>query len=497
MGYIDKTLKEILEGIDFNILTEECKENIHNIKTDSRTIAKSDMFIALKGQKYDGHTFMNEAYKNGAAYIVINKEMESFICPTDYKGATIISVLNTRVCLPHIINNFYSHPSRHFTLIGVTGTNGKTSVITTAKHVLRNLHNKVGLIGTINNYIDDEILTIEKTTPTTPDCPTLGMIMSKFVTNQVNIALMEVSSMALKNHRVDGQHFDIAVFTNLSPEHLDDHKTMEDYLNSKLMLFDKANQAVINVDDTYSNAFLETCKGKTIKYGLKNPNRCDIYATELEYSAKGINYTLVYNNKTYKATSNTPSEFAVYNHLAVIGICLLLELDIEKVITFLSNNIQIEGRYEVIKKNNHCSVIIDYAHTPVALENLLLSVRKNSSYKRIITIFGCGGDRDKGKRSVMGKISHTLSDISIITSDNPRTENPVDIIKDITENLPMDASNYFTIADRKAAIEYGIQLADKDDVVVIAGKGHEKQQIFNGYTIEFDDKKIAEAALQL
>lgn len=497
MDYISKTLEEILEGIDFNILTEECKEKIHDIKTDSRIITKSDMFVALKGQKYDGHTFINEAYKNGATYIVINQEMESTICPTDYKGATIISILNTRVCLPHIINNFYSHPSRHFTLIGVTGTNGKTSVITTAKHVLRKLHNKVGLIGTINNYIDDEILTIEKTTPTTPDCTTLGMIMNKFVTNQVNIALMEVSSMALKNHRVDGQHFDIAVFTNLSPEHLDDHKTMGDYLNSKLMLFDKAKQAVINIDNTYSKVFLEKCQGKTIKYGIKNSDQCDIYATELEYSTKGMNYTLVHNNKTYKATASTPSEFAVYNHLAVIGICLLLELDIEKVITFLSDDIQIEGRYEVIKRSNQCSVIIDYAHTPVALENLLLSVRKNSGYKRIITVFGCGGDRDKGKRSAMGKISQTLSDISIITSDNPRTENPMDIIKDITEKLPMDASNYFTIPDRKAAIEYGIQLANEDDVVVIAGKGHEKQQIFNEYTIEFDDKKIAEAALQL
>lgn len=495
MGYISKTLNEILECINFHILVKGCTDNICDVKTDSRVITTGDMYIAIKGQKYDGHDFIEEAYNNGASYIVINKDMEDTIEYSNYSGITLISVDDTRVCLPYIINNLYSHPSKNFTLIGVTGTNGKTSVITLAKHVLTKLSYKTGLIGTINNYINDEILTIETTTPTTPDCIELGMIMHEFVKNKVDIALMEASSMALKTHRVDGQQFHVGAFTNISPEHLDDHKTMEDYVASKLMLFDKASNAVINMDDTYSDMVFERCQGKIIRYGIQKPHLCDIYAKDIIYKDYGVSYVVVYNNKEYTASTNTPSEFSVYNHLTVMGICLQLGLDLEKVINLLSEEINIEGRYDVVKVDGRCAVIIDFAHTPAALENLLVAVRKNSSYKRIITIFGCGGDRDRGKRSVMGRISQEGSDITIITSDNPRTEEPMNIIHDIMEGVDIDTNNYYMIPDRKEAIEYGIQLANEDDVVVIAGKGHEKQQIFNGYTIGFDDKEIAKTVL--
>jgi UDP-N-acetylmuramoyl-L-alanyl-D-glutamate--2,6-diaminopimelate ligase len=320
--------------------------------------------------------------------------------------------------------------------------------------------------------------------------------MNEFAANKVDTSLMEVSSMALKNHRVDACNFDIAVFTNLSPEHLDNHKTMKDYLNSKLLLFDKSKFAVVNVDDDYSDAVIKRCQGNIIRYGINKPNLCDLYAKDIEYKDNCVNYKVAYDDKEYIASSNTPSEFAVYNNLAAIGICLLLGLNVKKVIKLLSENIKIEGRYDLIKMSGNCSVIVDYAHTPAAMKNLLYAVQNNSSYKRIITVFGCEGDRDKTKRSVMGRISQNLSDISIITSDNPRTEDPMNIINDILDGIDIDTNNYFVIVDRKEAIEYAIKLSNEDDVVVIAGKGHEKQQIFNGYTIVFDDMSIATAALE-
>jgi UDP-N-acetylmuramoyl-L-alanyl-D-glutamate--2,6-diaminopimelate ligase len=496
MSYISKKLNEILDNISFHLVFQECTDNINDVKTDSRTVTNGNMFIAIKGEKFDGHKFISEAIQNGAKYIVLNEDMVNDICATTYTGITIICVEDTRISLPYIIDNLYSHPTRNFKLIGVTGTNGKTSVTTITKYVLMNMNYKVGLVGTINNYIDNEILDIKTTTPTTPDCIELGKIMNGFSTNKVDITLMEVSSMALKTHRVDGYYFDIAVFTNISPEHLDNHKTMKDYLNSKLMLFDKAKHAVVNVDDEHSEDVIERCHGKIIRYGIKKSNKCDIYAKDIEYKDSVVSYKVVYGGKEYITSSTTPSEFAVYNNLAVMGICILLGLDLESNIKLLSDNIKIEGRYDVTKKSGHCSVIVDFAHTPVALENLLLSVRKNSSYKRIITVFGCGGDRDKTKRNVMGRISQSLSDISLITSDNPRTENPMNIINDIIYGIKTELNNYSVIPDRKEAIEYAIELANEDDVVVIAGKGHEKQQIFNGYSIEFDDMGIACTAIQ-
>lgn len=493
---MNKNLSDVLENISYYIVFQECTDDINDIIIDSRTFSNGNMFIAIKGEKYDGHNFISDAIQNGAKYILINIDMRNDICSMNYAGVTIICVEDTRIALPYIIDNLYSHPSNNFKLIGVTGTNGKTSVTTIVKHVLLNMHYKVGLIGTINNYIDNEILDIETTTTTTPDCVELGMIMNEFVKNKIDIALMEVSSMSLKTHRVDAYYFDIAVFTNISPEHLDNHKTMVDYLNSKLILFDKAKFAVVNADDDHAKDVIERCQGQVIKYGIKKSDQCDIYAKDIEYKDSVVSYKVIYGGKEYITSSSTPSEFAVYNNLAAMGICIILGLDLENVIQLLSDTIKIEGRYDVIKKSGHCSVIVDYAHTPAALENLLLSVRKNSSYKRIITVFGCGGDRDKTKRSVMGRLSQRLSDISIITSDNPRTENPINIINDVICGINKELNNYSVIPDRKEAIEYAIELANEDDVVVIAGKGHEKQQIFDGYTIAFDDMDIALTAIQ-
>lgn len=523
-------LSQILHELDYEIIinannminsnTDYALDHLYvnDIQINSKKIKPGNMYIATQGEKADGHNFIHEAYENGAIFIVINSEKYTELNFNRLTNITIIKLKNTREFLSQIINNFYSNPSKHFKLIGVTGTNGKTSVTTIANYVFRKLNKKTGLIGTIDNYINDTILPIEKTNPTTPDCIELGKIMDIFVGEKVDIALMEVSSMALKTHRVDRCHFDIAAFTNLSPEHLDNHKTMEDYCNSKLLLFDMVNKAVINMDNEYSDRVLAGCHGNILKYGIQNPENCDIYAKNIQYTNESVSFQVVYkqnnsnrislssevkpdldnqNNITdvksiitreLPITIKTPSEFAIYNNLAVIGICLMSGFSLEDIVPILHDDIPVEGRYDVIKTQQPFAAIIDFAHTPVALDNLLKAVRKNDTYKRIITVFGCGGDRDKSKRSVMGHISQQLSDFTIITSDNPRTENPLLILEDILDGIDQSQTDYKAIENRKEAIEYAISIAKEGDAIVIAGKGHEKVQILNGYSIEFSDK---------
>ncbi len=495
-------LNQIFNGVDYEIISEGKSNAVNDICINSKLVKAGNMYIAIEGEVVDGHCFIREAIERGAEFIVTNSEKLSVIDTAYLADATLIKVQNTRECLSQLINNFYSNPSGNFKLIGVTGTNGKTSVTMIAKYIFMKLNYMTGLIGTIDNYINDTIVPIQKTNPTTPDCVELGKIMDLFVQENVEVALMEVSSMALKTHRVDGCQFDVVVFNNISPEHLDNHKTMEDYVASKLQLFKLADKAVVNMDDEYSDRVIRRCHGDIIRYGINKPELCDLYAKEIHYTGEDVSFKVVYKNKRnwfansvvmnveIPLTVSTPSEFAIYNNLAVIGICLMCGLKLEKIVELLQNDIHIEGRYEVIKAGQPFTAIIDYAHTPVALENLLKAVRKNPSYNRVITVFGCGGDRDKSKRSVMGKLSQELSDITIITSDNPRTEQPECILEDIVKGMDERLHNYFVIEDRKEAIEYAIEIAEVNDVVLIAGKGHEKVQILKDYSIEFSDKNV-------
>ncbi|MDF2543693.1 MAG: UDP-N-acetylmuramoyl-L-alanyl-D-glutamate--2,6-diaminopimelate ligase [Herbinix sp.] len=489
-------LHQLLTGVNYNILLQGSLQEVNDLVIHSKLVQEGSMYIAVKGDKTDGHQFITEAYEKGAKFILINKENLPSIDLSLYNDITIAAVSNTRECLSYVVNLFYSDPSEHFSLIGVTGTNGKTSVTTIASRVFQAFSYNTGLIGTINNYINQTVLDIEKTNPTTPDCIELGKIMNLFVEEKVDVALMEVSSMALKTHRVDCCHFATAVFTNLSPEHLDNHKSMEDYVQSKLRLFDLAKQAVVNMDDAYSNRVLERCKGKVITYGIINHHLCDLYAKDIHYSGDSVHFTIVHQENEMPITIHIPCEFAVYNTLAVIGISIMHQLPLQRVFSILQEEMKVEGRYDVIEGKQPFTVIIDYAHTPAALENLLTSVRKNPSYRRVITVFGCGGNRDKSKRSVMGSISQRLSDITIITSDNPRFEDPNVIIADILNGMEKEKENYHILVDRKEAIEYAIAVAKADDVVLIAGKGHEKTQECNGRATEFNDKTVVEQAIR-
>ncbi len=484
--------KVVMQGIEYAVNNEGAFSEITDISSNSKNVKTGGTFIAIVGLKRDGHEFITEAVRKGAGIIICNKDRASSLSLP--KDVTVISVEDTRMVFSKIANNFNSDPTSKFSLVGVTGTNGKTSVTTMVNHVFRKLGYKTGLIGTINIYINGEVVDIERTTPTTPDCLELGKIMSLCVENGVEHVFMEASSMAMKLGRVRDCKFHTAAFTNLSPEHLDDHKTMEDYKNSKLLLFPMAENAVINMDDPCGEEFVGASRGRVFRYGIENYENCEIYAHDIKYHSDRVEFKVAYGGSSTDFSVMIPSRFAVYNSLAAIGICLSLGLKIEQIRDNLCEKLNIAGRYEVIKGGGK-TVIVDFAHTGVALENLLSAVRQNKTYKRIISVFGCGGDRDNSKRSVMGGISQRLADYTVVTSDNPRTEDPMRIIGHILDGMDSGADNYTVEPDRESAIKKAIEMATADDVVVISGKGHETVQIFNGYTLEFNDKAVAEKYL--
>ena len=481
--------KEVFKDILYCVEQLGDSEEIVNICSNSKKIGVGDTFLAIVGIKTDGHKYIESAINSGAKVIICNKDkVGTFSAPKD---VSVFSVEDTRTVFSKIANNYYQDPTSKFRLVGVTGTNGKTSTTTMVDHVFRSLGYNTALIGTINIYVNGKVLDIERTTPTTPDCLELGKIMSICVENKVDYVFMEASSMAMKLGRVRACNFHTAAFTNLSPEHLDDHKTMEDYKNSKLLLMPMAERAVVNMDDEVGAEFLEKAKEGSIGYGIDNPEKCDLYASNVKFENDRVCFDVNWQGKVWDYQIMIPSRFAVYNALAATGICLSLGLCMDDIRKYLCEKFDIAGRYEVIK-GKKITAIIDFAHTGVALENLLTSVRQNKSYKRIISVFGCGGDRDNSKRSVMGNVSQRLADYSVITMDNPRTEDPNRIVGHILEGVDKSVANYEVEHDRDLAIRKAIEMAEDGDVVVISGKGHETEQIFNGYTVEFNDKIVAE-----
>lgn len=482
-------LSDVLQGIDY-----QCNDNtedvtISKIEVNSKNIKSGDLFVAISGKLQDGHDYITDAIERGAIGVIKNKNH-------DFQSDSIcvVNIEDTRLRLSKIVNNYYGNPTNSFKLIGVIGTNGKTSVTTMTNHIYTKLGYRTGLIGTIDNYLMQEKIAITKTNPTTPDCIELGEIMSMFNESHVDAAFMEVSSMALKMHRVDGCQFDIVVFINLSPEHLDDYGSMEDYKKSKLKLFQMAQKAVVNGDDAARDEVIQACRGEVLTFGLRSS--CDLYADQITYYTDRVEFLVHYQTFEQKAVVMIPSEFAIYNSLAALGVCIMDNMKLTDAVKYLADQFSIAGRYELLSFDTDFSVIIDYAHTPVALENLLKSVRHNTKYKKVISVFGCGGDRDKSKRAPMGAISQELADFTVITSDNPRSEAPEQIINDIVKGIDSFKHNFYVEEDRRKAIRFAIEMAQKDDVIVISGKGHEKVQILNGLTIEFDDKLVADQEYQ-
>jgi len=474
-------LSEILKNCDFKKVSGPKNIEISGICYSSKETKPDFIFCAIKGQKTDGHLFIYEAIKKGAKAVICERD---FKC--DEKIFKII-VKDSKKALSQASQAFYDFPNKKLKIIGITGTNGKTSTTFLIESVLKEANLPSGLIGTIYYKAEKKILRkAERTTPTSLD---LAKIFQRFLKDNLKYAVMEVSSHSLDLKRVYGLNFKIAVFLGLSREHLDWHKNIKNYLNSKLKIIkeNKADFGVINSDDKFAKDFLKIIpKKKRLTFGLNKS--ADVSAHNIQSTFKGTFFKIHYQKKEIPINLKLIGDFQVKNSLAAFTTMLLLGIPLKSIKKGLEKLKIIPGRFEKVPGKNF-NIIIDYAHTPDALENLL-SACKKLPYQKLILIFGCGGTRDKSKREPMGKIAGRFSDFTIITSDNPRFEKPEAIINQIEKGIKKTKGKYLKIIDRKKAIEKALKLAQKGDLVIIAGKGHETYQIFKDKTFPFSDKKI-------
>ena len=458
---------------------------VTSIENDSRKVSQGSLFVAIKGFDVDGHDYISTAIDNGAVAIVL-EDIEKIRNINLPENVTFIVTENTRYALAIIACNFYGNPSRKFKLIGVTGTKGKTTTTYMIKTLLEAQGKKVGLIGTIENYIGEESL--GESERTTPESLELQKMFAKMVEQKVEYVVMEVSSQALKLNRVAGCNFDIGVYTNFSKEHISvkEHSDMEDYFNSKMKLFEMCQLAYVNIDDFRGARVKKEAKCEVKTYGIDNG--CDLLAKDITITNIGVDFKVKINQKNERVKVDIPGRFSVYNSLAAISVALHYGCSPEIIKTALEN-IKIPGRSELVPNKKELNIMIDYAHSPESLENILQAV-KTYTKGRVIVVFGCGGDRDKGKRPLMGEIAGRIADYSIVTSDNPRTEDPEAIIKDIEEGISKTKGKYEVIVDRKSAIEKAIKMANKRDLIILAGKGHEPYQEINKVKYPFDEREI-------
>lgn len=484
-----KTLNEIANYLLLNAPRFERNPEIKGIQVDSREVKDSDLFICISGYTVDGHDFVDQAIQNGAVAIVAEKELNRDDIPVLY-------VEDTEQTLSFLANYFYDFPSNNLHLIGVTGTNGKTSVTYLLEEIFNYHQEKTALIGTIQMKIGEQVFPLANTTP---EASLLQKSFRKMVDEKIDHCMMEVSSHALDLGRVNGCDFDLAIYTNLSQDHLDFHQTMADYLTAKLRLFShlgnnydpsKPKYAVINQDDYYANDFKRATSQRVVTYGIDQV--ADFTAKNLKLTAHGTEFTLVALNQQIEITTPLIGKFNVYNMLAAIAAAYLSDVSLEVITEALGQSKGIPGRFETVKGDHDFGVIIDFAHTPDSLENVLTTIRsfvKNDLY----LVVGCGGDRDRTKRPLMAKMGEKYADYTILTSDNPRTEDPEAIIADMEKGMTTD--RYTVEVDRAKAIAHAVQLAKKDDIILIAGKGHETTQIIGKETFPFDDYQVANQAI--
>ena len=476
-------LCELLKGIRVLECTADLELNVETVAYDSRKVMPGALFVAVSGFASDGNRFIPMAMEKGAAVVVTAKKPDGDV--------PYVLVENDRLALALIGCNFYGHPAKSMTLIGVTGTNGKTSTTLILKQVLETVTGcKAGLIGTMENRIGDEVLPTERTTPESFE---LQGLFARMRDAGCKYAIMEVSSHAIALHRVGGVHFDVAAFTNLTEDHLDFHKTMEDYCDTKAELFARCDAAVLNKDDAWFERM--GCKAACPVVTTSARGEAGVYAKDVQLLADGIRFTAVSDEEKIAVVLPIPGRFTVYNTLSVLGIVKALGLDLKAAAAALKNVEGVKGRIEVAPTPGmDYTVLIDYAHTPDGLENVLRSVR-DFCKGRLIAVFGCGGDRDPIKRPIMGRIGVELSDIAIITSDNPRTEEPAAIIRDIVAGVDSSMGTYKIIENRVKAIEYAMDIGKKDDIIILAGKGHETYQEICGVKHHLDEREVVAAYL--
>lgn len=480
-------LKDVLKELKYNILNGNIDVEIENIQYDSRNIKRGDIFFAIQGYSTDGHKFIESSIEKGAKVVVFDNEFKN---QDKYKDITFIKVNNSRKALAVAASNYYGNPKEKLKLIGVTGTNGKTTSTFMIKSILEEAGFKVGVMGTISNYIGDKKIHTERTTPESLE---IHKLFKDMVECGVDYCVMEVSSHSLYLDRVYGIKFDEAIFTNLTQDHLDFHKSFENYYNSKLILFKNSINSVINIDDKYGERVLKDAGGKTFTYSIKNHS--DLKAENVELHSRGVNFTVDFKGNKEKINIHIPGEYNVSNALGSILACINEKISLRIIKKGLEKLLGVPGRCELVTReyNLEYDIIVDYAHTPDGLDNVLRTAR-DFTKGNLISVYGCGGDRDKTKRPIMGKIGTELSDFAIITSDNPRTEDPFGIIDDIVEGINKD--NYTIVENRREAIKKAMTMAKKHDVIVIAGKGHEDYQILKDKTIHFDEREVIKEIIE-
>lgn len=469
-------LRDLLKDVPFTYTAVDLDIDIREVRYDSRAVQPGDLFVAVRGFATDGHAYIGMALKKGAAAVV---------CEQAGKGIPAVIVPDARAALADIAGNRFDHPSRKLTMVGVTGTNGKTTTTTLIKHILEAEGHKVGLIGTNQNMIGDEVIPTERTTPESYE---LQALFARMTEAGCTHCVMEVSSHSLVLDRVRGVRFAVGAFTNLTQDHLDFHKTMEAYREAKAMLFAISDKGVINLDDPVADKMLADAKCPCLTFSA-DKDAADLSAKNIELGASGVSFVAATRDAIARVSLGIPGHFSVENALAALGVSVALGVPLEHAARALGTAHGVKGRAEVVPTDTDYTVLIDYAHAPDGVSNILRTVR-GFAKGRVIALFGCGGDRDRTKRPIMGRLAAELSDYCIVTSDNPRTEQPEAIIEDIVAGMQDAKVPVDVICDRRAAIYHALDIAQKDDVIVLMGKGHETYQEIDHVKHHMDEREI-------
>ena len=473
-------LSELIKDTDYRLINGDA--DISRIEYDSRRIKPGELFACVVGTYQDGHAYAASAVEAGAAAVIAEHELELAVPQ--------VIVPNTRRAMAELAIRLYDCPAKQLRIIGVTGTNGKTTTTYMIKAIAEKCGLKVGLIGTIRNIIGNRVISTQRTTPESTE---LQEILRDMVNEHVDLVVMEVSSHSLDQERVYGLEFEIGGFTNLTQDHLDYHKTFENYLAAKKKLFERSGFAVVNADDVHSAMLLEGLTLPRMSYGVRE--KAEISATNIEINVRDVEFDMSTPIGQAHVSVPIPGLFNVFNAMLAAGVCIKLGFPLSAIVDGLAAVAGVTGRMEALDTTGFpFTVILDFAHTPDGIINLLTSVREFAK-KRIITVFGCGGDRDKAKRPIMGEATGRYSDFCVVTSDNPRTEDPMRIIGNVLDGVNKTAVEYVVIQNRREAIRYALTHAKKDDVVVLAGKGHETYQEINNVKYPFDEKVVVEELL--
>lgn len=475
-------LRELLEGMEVISQTISPDTEITHVCVDSRATQKGSLFVAVPGNRCDGGHYARQAVDRGAVCVVCQSEL-----PPDLPR---VKVRDARLALSQLACRWYGHPSRQLTMLGVTGTNGKTTVTYLLRHILQRTGMKTGLIGTVQNIVGEQTLPAQRTTP---DALQIQQLLSAMTKNGCSHAVMEVSSHALDQHRAEGIDFAVGIFTNLTEDHLDYHGTMGCYCDAKAKLFQMSRMGVCNADDPWTERLLAGASCPSVYYGIHNP--AEVWAEDIFLHSRSVDFTVCTARTRTPVHLGVPGRFSVYNALGAIAACGELGIPPEECAAALATFPGVAGRMEVVPTpGKPYTLLIDYAHTPDALENVLKTVR-GFAQNRVIAVFGCGGDREREKRPLMGHIAGKLADLTIITSDNPRTEEPMAIIRDILPGIAGAEDKYIVEPDRRGAIALAMGRAAAGDVIVLCGKGHETYQEIGDKTIPMDEREIVRSLL--